>query len=84
MQNLKFNEKYDCIWVQWVLCYLPDKDAVDFLVRAKNSLTPNGVIILKENQVKKGFVVDKEDYSVIRSEELHKKLIIDSDLKIVK
>lgn len=75
MQNFLFEEKYDCVWVQWALCYLPDKEAVEFLVRARDSLNPHGLIILKENQAKTGFVVDKDDYSVVRTEKLYKKVI---------
>lgn len=35
MQDFQFEEHYDCVWVQWALCYLPDKEAVEFLVRAR-------------------------------------------------
>lgn len=66
LQEFNFEEKYDCVWIQWVLSHLTDDDAVKFLLKAKEALTENGFIILKENDCK-GFIVDKEDYSVTRS-----------------
>ncbi len=43
------SNRYDCIWIQWVLGYLKDNDLVDFFKRCKTALKPNGIIILKEN-----------------------------------
>ena len=71
---MEFEEKYDCIWIQWVIAYLPDKLAVEFLDRAKSSLNENGVIVVKENHCQNGFVVDKQDFSVTRSTTLYKQL----------
>lgn len=47
LQDFHFQEKYDCIWVQWVLSHLTDADLVAFLQRAKSSLTPHGIIVVK-------------------------------------
>lgn len=47
LQEFVFEEKYDCVWIQWVLSHLTDDDAVKFLKSAKESLTPGGFILLK-------------------------------------
>ena len=70
MQEFEFEEKYDCVWIQWVISHLTDEHAVQFLVKAKQALTPSGFIILKENHCRKGFLVDKEDYSVSRNKKI--------------
>ena len=38
LQKFDFEEKYDCIWVQWVLSQLNDEDALAFVQKAKSSL----------------------------------------------
>lgn len=67
MQNFEFRYKYDCIWIQWALCQLPDDYAVTFLKKASQNLNPHGMIILKENEGTQQYKLDKEDYSLIRS-----------------
>ncbi|KAI8468749.1 MAG: alpha-N-methyltransferase NTM1 [Monoraphidium minutum] len=59
--------KYDCIWIQWCLLYLTDADALALFERCKTGLSQDGVIVVKENICKEGFVVDKEDNSLTRS-----------------
>lgn len=84
LQQFDFQERYDCVWVQWVFSQLNDEDAVTFLKKAKASLNEGGVIILKENHCSVGFVVDKEDCSVTRSGDLFKEIFARAGLKIVK
>ena len=84
LQDLVFVEQYDCVWIQWVLAYLPDKLAIDFLVRAKKSLNAEGIIIVKENHCQNGFVVDKQDFSVTRSTQLYKSVFEKAGLKVLK
>lgn len=38
LQEFQFTFKYDCIWIQWCLCYLTDDDCLEFLKRARDSL----------------------------------------------
>lgn len=38
LQEFDFEEKYDCIWVQWVFSHLNDADAKIFLMKAKKAL----------------------------------------------
>jgi len=42
---------------------------LDFLVKCKENLSPKALIFVKENVCDKGFVVDKDDNSVLRSNE---------------
>ncbi len=40
LQDFAFPEKYDCIWIQWVLLHLTDDDTVAFLAKCKKNLKP--------------------------------------------
>jgi len=61
-------ESYDVIWVQWVIGHLTDDDFIAFFTRCRRGLKKGGIIVLKENVCKDGFLVDKEDSSVTRSD----------------
>ena len=75
MQQFDFEHRYDCIWFQWVIGHLTDKQAVDFLAKCREALTPSvvaadqGFIVLKENLSSQGtgFYLDREDHTVMRS-----------------
>ena len=58
---------YDCIWIQWCLLYLTDADFLVMFEKAKAALKLGGLIFVKENICKEGFIVDKEDSSLTRS-----------------
>jgi protein N-terminal methyltransferase len=59
---------YDVIWCQWVLCYMTDDDLVQFLLRCRAALRPNGLMIIKENTTRgKEPDIDESDSSVTRS-----------------
>jgi len=75
---------YNLVWIQWVIIYLLDADLIKFFKECKNSLTDDGVIILKENITREGFVLDREDASVTRSHEHLKLLFEASGLKVIK
>ncbi|KAG7536463.1 Alpha-N-methyltransferase NTM1 [Arabidopsis suecica] len=66
--------RYDVIWVQWCIGHLTDNDFVSFFNRAKGCLKPGGFFIVKENLAKNGFVLDKEDHSITRSDPYFKQL----------
>lgn len=66
--------RYDVIWVQWCIGHLTDQDFVEFFKRAKVGLKPAGFFVVKENTAKNGFVVDKEDSSVTRSDSYYRDL----------
>lgn len=77
-------ERYDVIWVQWCIGQLPDDDFVAFFKKAKAGLKPNGFFVLKENIAKSGFVLDKEDQSITRSDSYFRQLFQRCGLKIFK
>eukprot|EP00929_Paragymnodinium_shiwhaense_P029392 TRINITY_DN16850_c0_g1_i1.p1 TRINITY_DN16850_c0_g1~~TRINITY_DN16850_c0_g1_i1.p1 ORF type:complete len:257 (+),score=54.65 TRINITY_DN16850_c0_g1_i1:85-855(+) len=65
--------RYDVIWLQWVLLYLPDDDLLRFLERCRQALRPNGIVCMKENVVIDGnWVVDREDNSIMRTDEQYR------------
>ena len=55
MQEHKFQEKYDCIWIQWCVGYLTDIDLVEFFKKCKtDGLSKKddgktGLIFVKDN-----------------------------------
>jgi protein N-terminal methyltransferase len=84
LQDFDFGvHRYDCIWIQWVIGHLTDKDFVAFMQRCIKGLKPNGVICLKENNSKDGFVFDNQDSSITRSDQLFKLLFKKSGLTLV-
>ncbi|CAN0921716.1 Alpha N-terminal protein methyltransferase 1 [Linum grandiflorum] len=66
--------RYDVIWVQWCIGHLTDNDFISFFSRAKAGLKPGGFFVLKENIAKSGFVLDKDDRSITRSDSYFKDL----------
>ncbi|KAJ4848294.1 hypothetical protein Tsubulata_049286 [Turnera subulata] len=76
--------RYDVIWVQWCIGHLTDDDFVSFFKRAKIGLKPGGFFIVKENIAKSGFVLDKEDRSVTRSDAYFKELFTQCGLHLYK
>ncbi|KAM0924853.1 hypothetical protein ACQ4PT_004753 [Festuca glaucescens] len=66
--------RYDVIWIQWCIGQLTDDDFVSFFNRAKVGLKPDGVFVVKENIARNGFVLDKEDSSVTRSDAYFREL----------
>lgn len=77
-------ERYNCIWIQWCIGHLADDDLVAFLKRAKAGLKSGGFFVLKENIARTGFVLDKEDRSVTRSDSYFKELFNQAGLHIYK
>lgn len=77
-------KRYDVIWVQWCIGHLADDDFVSFFDRAKVGLKPGGIFVLKENVARSGFVLDKEDKSITRSDLYFKELFNRCGLHIYK
>nr|CAI5823920.1 unnamed protein product [Callosobruchus analis]CAI5850837.1 unnamed protein product [Callosobruchus analis] len=74
--------KYDLIWIQWVVGHLTNEDLVDFLKRCRNGLKENGMIILKENVTSSNEVeLDRNDSSVTRPMYLLREIIKEADLE---
>ena len=85
LQNFYPEEnKYDCVWIQWVLGYLTDEDLVAFFKRCKKSLKSNGIIVLKENVCPGEAELDEVDSSYTRSKKAYVDLIHKAGLHVVK
>ncbi|XP_022820699.1 alpha N-terminal protein methyltransferase 1-like [Spodoptera litura] len=77
--------KYDVIWNQWVLGYLTDEDLEAYLKRCRDSLSANGIIVVKENVTSSGKVEkDSTDSSVTRSFKQYIKIFKKCNLKRIK
>ncbi|XP_073006066.1 alpha N-terminal protein methyltransferase 1 isoform X1 [Typha latifolia] len=74
--------RYDVIWIQWCIGQLPDDDFISFFKRAKVGLKPNGFFVVKENTARGGFVLDKDDQSITRSDSYFKELFNQCGLHI--
>ena len=59
--------RYDIIWIQWCVGHLTDEDFVSFFQRCAAGLKPGGLIMVKENNAKEGFILDTDDSSLTRS-----------------
>lgn len=86
LQNFEFTSSYDCVWMQWALCNLPQLQAKEFLIKARENIrNTNGIIIVKENELdEEGLKVDTRDYTVVRSHTAHVKLFEECGLRILK
>lgn len=85
LQEFKPVKKYDVIWNQWVLCYLKDEDLISYLIRCRNALNENGVIIIKENVSSSGKLENDEiDSSVTRTLKQYLKIFKESNLRRIK
>ncbi|EFJ37080.1 hypothetical protein SELMODRAFT_140975 [Selaginella moellendorffii] len=76
--------RYDVIWVQWCIGHLTDDDFVAFFRRADIGLKPGGFFVLKENIARHGFVVDKLDSSVTRSDAYFRDLFLRAGFHLLK
>ncbi|XP_047657904.1 N-terminal Xaa-Pro-Lys N-methyltransferase 2 [Tachysurus fulvidraco] len=75
-------DRYDVIWMHCV-SHLTDKDLLKFLKGAKESLRPNGVIIIKDNMAQQGCRLDPVDSSLIRHLDIMKSIILKASLTIL-
>jgi len=76
--------RYDVIWAQWVLLYLPDDDLVQFLERCRDTLRGDGMICCKDNVVLDGaWVIDREDNSIVRTDEQYKAIFRRAGLEVL-
>ncbi|KAL1022825.1 hypothetical protein UPYG_G00032850 [Umbra pygmaea] len=77
------SKRYDVIWMQWCACHLTDRDLMQFLMRCKRSLRPNGVIIIKDNMARKGCKLDAIDGSIIRHLDIMREIIFKAGLEVL-
>jgi hypothetical protein len=83
----------DLVWIQWVLQYLTDADAVLTLRNLKMGLTLHGILVLKENRPylkgsnPKMFQCDtpageNQRFDITRSDAHHRELFRRADLEV--
>lgn len=58
---------YDLVWIQWCLGHLTDAQLLELLVRCRDALSHDGLIVIKENlSTGTTDIFDEEDSSVTR------------------
>jgi len=84
MQNFQPQDnRYDVIWIQWVIGHLTDEDCVKFLQRCVSGLTRGGLICIKDNVSGVDPVFDPEDSSVTRNKEKYEHIFKQADLQLL-
>lgn len=63
--------------------HLTDKDLLNFLIRCKKSLRPNGVIIIKENMARQGCKLDPMDSSISRHLDIMRSIVSKAGLEVL-
>ncbi|KAM9326932.1 N-terminal Xaa-Pro-Lys N-methyltransferase 1 [Gastrophryne carolinensis] len=75
--------RYDVIWIQWVIGHLTDEHFVNFLKRCKAGLRPNGIIVIKDNMAQEGVIMDDVDSSICRDLDVLRRLIRQAGLAVL-
>eukprot|EP00994_Dinema_validum_P009683 NODE_97_length_2599_cov_61.674510_g64_i0.p1 GENE.NODE_97_length_2599_cov_61.674510_g64_i0~~NODE_97_length_2599_cov_61.674510_g64_i0.p1 ORF type:complete len:701 (-),score=162.86 NODE_97_length_2599_cov_61.674510_g64_i0:282-2384(-) len=83
LQNFDFPRSYDLICIQWCALYLTDDDFIAVLKQCRAALTAQGVIFVKENLTRNGFLMDLEDTSIGRTDRHHKHLFRKAGLTLL-
>lgn len=76
--------RYNLVWIQWCIIYLTDHDLIAFLRQCAKCLAPSGFLCLKDNVARSGFLVDKSDSSIMRSDKYLKHLFRTAELELVR
>lgn len=78
--------RYDVIWVQWAMQYLPDDELRAFLKRCKMGLRDQGMICIKENIAppERGWLIDKAEHCLTRTDSQFKALFVSAGYKVVR
>ena len=90
LQEFNYESKYDCIWVQWCLCYLTDSDLSQFLIKTRESGLnrtsdgKTGLVFVKENVAGASFILDKSDNSVMRTDKQFLAIFEDAGYTVMK
>lgn len=80
-------QTYDLIWNQWCVGHLTDAQLTAYLQRAAAALTPQGILVLKENNStdpEGKDVYDEIDSSVTRTDETFRKIFKNAGLNLIK
>ncbi|MES1915068.1 MAG: hypothetical protein MHM6MM_007066 [Cercozoa sp. M6MM] len=87
-QDWQPTRSFDLVLLQWMAQHLIDEDFVRLLERARDALTENGTVLVKDNHTRLGehlpaFIVDLRDHSVTRSKAHYERLFTQANLQIV-
>lgn len=77
--------RYWLVWCQWCVGQLPDDELVDFWVRCKDALIPNGggTLIVKENIAPEDDIFDDTDSLVTRTDAKFRQLFVRAGYKLI-
>ncbi|XP_053551877.1 N-terminal Xaa-Pro-Lys N-methyltransferase 1 [Bombina bombina] len=75
--------RYDLIWIQWVIGHLTDCHLEAFLKRCKVGLRQSGIIVIKDNITQEGVIMDDVDSSICRDMDVVRRLIRQAGLSVV-
>lgn len=81
-----YRTRYNIIWIQWCIIYLTDDDLVRFIHVCFQCLVAGGVVCVKDNIAPlgpNGFVLDRNDSSIMRSDRYMKNLFARAGARIV-
>ncbi|CAI7574434.1 unnamed protein product [Penicillium bialowiezense] len=74
-------KKYDLIWVQWCVGHLTDSQLVDYTVRCRKALTPDGLMVVKENL---STHFSGQDISVTRTDAKFRQIFDAAGMEVIK
>jgi protein N-terminal methyltransferase len=75
---------YDCVWLQWVTGYLTDSQLIQFLRRMSDTLSDNGIIVVKDNTTRGDMEdADMNDSSITRAKKDLMNIFEKANLKIL-
>ncbi len=80
------DERFDLVWIQWVIIYSSDAELIGFLRTAAKALSPGGMIGLKDNILASAgdaVLFDEEDHSVCRTAKHLERLFEEAGLVLV-
>lgn len=77
---------YDAIWIQWTVGYLTDEDFVTFVRQCVRALrkADDAYVVIKDNVARAGFIVDRDDSSIMRSHAYMGELFRRARVRVVK
>lgn len=75
--------KYWLVWCQWCVGQLPDDELVQFWIKCKSALHPEGTLIVKENIAPEEDTFDDTDSSVTRTDEKFRSLFKQAGYKLI-
>lgn len=75
--------QYWLVWCQWCVGQLPDDKLVDFWIKCRGALMPNGTIVVKENIAPIEDIFDSTDSSVTRTDGKFRELFARAGLRLI-